>query len=435
MNSKNHMRKCIAYMLIAVMLMVLCSCGQKEEASIQEITEAEAVEKSADVQEEAITEGEAAVEADSKTGDEAVKADNKAEEDGTSEDADAIQTKSAEDSSDDGEMIDEGKQTTEPETETASKKAPLSPEEIYAQVLDGYYADLVSEFPIDNYFPMTLGTFETTIGSAIDTALNKVGYAMKDINGDGMQELLIMEVFDRGQTSYHGDKILALYTIVNDEARFLAGGWARNRFYLLNDGMIYNEGSSGADDSSFEIYSLMESSTALEQIETMDSKSEDYFERCEELGKIIEIVPIKTFSEYETTENYPESAKEFWSAVYVDPAEKTYATTGRDSFTADTSDYAMDLVFFTPTEVSGFKFNALTPVSLGDEGVTFEEKELYSLDSLVMDKAVKITMAFAGDTPNYGISYTDAGGNERRYAICQSGFDGSIYLSPYEVAK
>lgn len=67
--------------------------------------------------------------------------------------------------------------------------------------------------------------------------------------------------------------------------------------------------------------------------------------------------------------------------------------------------------------------------------MAFAEEELYSLESIVMNKAVTIKMEFAGDTPNYGISYKDAAGNERKYAVCESGFDGSINLSKYDSAQ
>lgn len=393
-------------LLICVMLLMLCACGKKEDSGLQKPTSESEAADTTETPESTAT-------------------------------VDKKDSENSADSSNDAEPIAEEKTEAmpEPEEEIIEKKAPLGPEEIYTQVLDGYYADIVSEFPIDNYFPMTLGIYEAVIGCMGENALNDMGYAMKDINEDGTQELLIMEVSNQGQTSYHGERILALYTIVNDEAHFLAGGWARNRYFLLEDGRIYNEGSSGADDSSFETYKLIENTAILEQIDSADSKSGNYRQQCDEMEKLIETVAIKTFAEYETSEDYPESAKIFWSAVYVNPAEKTFATTGSDSFTADTSDYAKKLVFFTPSAVSEFKFNSLTPVDLNGEGVAFAEEELYSLDSLVMDKAVTITMAFAGDTPNYGISYTDAGGNVRRYAICESGFDGSIYLTDYKTAQ
>lgn len=395
MCKKTHMKNWITALLICTMLLALCACGKKEDSESKKTKKAETVDN--------------------------VEIDDEAEPD--------LEVVS---SNEDVEMAEEIVEPSPEPTEEPKEKKPLSPEEIYTPVIDGYYADLVSEFPIDNYFPMTLGTFETTLSATDDEILNGVGYTIQDINGDGIQELLIIQVSDRGQTRYFGEKILALYTIANDEARFLAGGWARNRYYLLSDGQIYNEGSSGADDSSFETYILPEQSSMLEQIISEDSSSDDYELKCEEMGKLIEKIAITTFAEYETSEDYPQSAKTFWSAVYVAPAEETFATVGSDSYTASTSEYARDLVFFTPSEVSEFKFNSLKAVNSDNGELTFAEEELYSLDSLVMDKAVTITVEFPGDTPNYGISYKDAAGNIKRYAICESGFDGSIYLMRYE---
>ena len=53
------------------------------------------------------------------------------------------------------------------------------------------------------------------------------------------------------------------------------------------------------------------------------------------------------------------------------------------------------------------------------------------LQKSVSETEAADAMEFAGDTPGYGISYTDAEGNVRKYAICESGFDGSIYLLRY----
>ena len=301
MCKKTHMKNWITALLICTMLLALCACGKKEDSESKKTKKAETVDN--------------------------VEIDDEAEHD--------LEVVS---SNEDVEMAEEIVEPSPEPTEEPKEKKPLSPEEIYTPVIDGYYADLVSEFPIDNYFPMTLGTFETTLSATDDEILNGVGYTIQDINGDGIQELLIIQVSDRGQTRYFGEKILALYTIANDEASFLAGGWARNRYYLLSDGQIYNEGSSGANDSSFETYILPEQSSMLEQIISEDSSSEDYELKCEEMGKLIEKIAITAFAEYETSEEYPQSAKTFWSAVYVAPAEKTFATVGSDSYTASTSE-------------------------------------------------------------------------------------------------
>ena len=404
MRKKINIKKWMVFLVICSMLMTVCACGKNENNDSQEsVSEAEnedTTDKSGDAENDTKTESE----------------------------IDADSSKAA-------EKIEKEEPTPEPKKEIVEEEAPLGPEEIYAQVLDAYYADIVSEFTIDNYFPMTMGTFEAVIECRDEQILDEIGYTFDDINGDGTQELLIMKVSDQGQTLYYGEQILAMYTIAQDEARFLAGGWARNRYYLLNDGRIINEGSSGADDSSFETYIFMESSSVPELIDSVNSQSADYTQQLEELKKLIEKVEIKTFKDYETTKDYPMSAKKFWSKVYADPAEKTYAMTGTDSFVATNSEYARDIVFYTPSEVTDFKFYSLTPSVINDKKVVFEEKELYSLDRLVIDKAVTITMEFVGDTPGYGISYKDAEGIERRYAIGESGFDGSIYLTKYENAQ
>ena len=406
------MKKFLILLIGAAMVLGLCACGKEKNNNLQDLSQSESAEvtqKSDSAENGAAAENEETTENDAKT---------KFDESWVS--------LNEEETNDEEKTEQTPEQDIEPE-----KKAPLSPEEIYTQVLDGYYADLVGEFPIDNYFPMTLGTFEITIYCESDAVLKSVGYSIEDINGDETPELLIVKVSNQGQTAYHGEQILSMFTIKDEEAHFLAGGWDRNRYYLLTDGRIWNEGSSGADDSSFELYNFIEGSDVLEQIESKDSQSGDFAKQYEELEKLIETVELKTFAQYEPSEKYPESAKTFWSSVYVNPAEKTFATVGANSFKTENSDYAMDLVFFTPSEVSDFKFNALTPMNSDDGELTFAEEELYSLDSLIMDKAVTITMGFAGDTPNYGISYTDAAGNVRKYAICQSGFDGSIYLLKY----
>lgn len=208
----------------------------------------------------------------------------------------------------------ESKPTTEPEKEVTEEKGVPGVEEIYSQVLDAYYADIVSEFQIDNYIPMTLGTYEAAIECMGENKLGDIGYAVKDINEDGTKELLIMVVSKQGETSCHGERITALYTTVNGEARFLAGGWARNRYYLLTDNRIYNEGSSGVDDASFETFMLIENGGELEQIDAGTLESDDFEQKTAELEKLIETVEIKTFAEYETSKDYPESAKKFWSA-------------------------------------------------------------------------------------------------------------------------
>ena len=92
-------------------------------------------------------------------------------------------------------------------------------------------------------------------------------------------------------------------------------------------------------------------------------------------------------------------------------------------FTTDSrvTDFTLlDLFAEDFTETGAVIFSA-TPVELdGERG---------SLPSVMTtDTPVAVQLIFPGDLPAYGISYVDAGGNLRRFALVQSGYDGSVLL-------
>lgn len=86
---------------------------------------------------------------------------------------------------------------------------------------------------------------------------NTVGYELKDINNDDTDELFIADK----------DNIYAIYTVKNDKAVLVTEGWIRNRNYLLNDNIIFNEGSGGAANNMFGTYRLNSGATELEPLD------------------------------------------------------------------------------------------------------------------------------------------------------------------------
>ena len=66
-----------------------------------------------------------------------------------------------------------------------------------------------------------------------------------------------------------------------------------------------------------------------------------------------------------------------------------------------------------------------------NDTLTYSARELYTLTSLTPERPLVVTMVFYGDTPNNGISYVDANGQVRRFALGQSGMDGSLYLNEF----
>ena len=92
-------------------------------------------------------------------------------------------------------------------------------------------------------------------------------------------------------------------------------------------------------------------------------------------------------------------------------------------FTTDTrvTDFTLlDLFAEDFTETGAVIFSA-TPVEL--------DGERSSLPSVMTpDTPVAVQLIFPGDLPAYGISYVDAEGSLRRFAIAVSGYDGSLLL-------
>ena len=63
-------------------------------------------------------------------------------------------------------------------------------------------------------------------------------------------------------------------------------GWARNRYYLLNDGTVYNEGSGGAADTIAVTYRMAEDGISLNVIDHYSAYQDGYMEQVKELDLI-----------------------------------------------------------------------------------------------------------------------------------------------------
>ena len=89
------------------------------------------------------------------------------------------------------------------------------------------------------------------------------GYAVRDINEDGIPELFILYEDDYSDDYF----ITALYTIRDGRVVLVGAYWSRHRCTLAEDGTVYINSSSGADDSSCVSYSLRRRTGELRLIE------------------------------------------------------------------------------------------------------------------------------------------------------------------------
>lgn len=92
---------------------------------------------------------------------------------------------------------------------------------------------------LENYKTMT----PSDDVSEMVTYSKHIGYALKDLDKNGIPELLIAGA---GTDDFSQNMIYDIYTISGDTPVRLAVSGARNRFYVMTDSRILNQGSNGA---------------------------------------------------------------------------------------------------------------------------------------------------------------------------------------------
>lgn len=374
-------------------------------------------------------------------------------------------------------VVDETeKAVSEPETEVADESEdevvkPESKEEEKAETVDyeAIYKDLLDEYYVLINCPIDLD--ETKEGQAgiteaswiMDDAASSIGYAIRDLSGDGIPELTIAAIPYSG-AMYPSAEVYALFTCVNEKPQFVFEGWARNLYFWLGDGRFYNSGSNGAMYSLIGTYKLKEDGTALDcedfyftyekdesyeevgfyhnttgvydkaAAEEMDVSLEDFWAIDEKILEGVAPFELTPFSEYAYDGVLPEkkSADISENPFSVYYAEDVMAETVVE-FEADKSEYQKQVLFRMDDNaiVKDFAVNKLMLTDYVDNKMVFDEEQIYYMGDFDPAADFVLKMTFFGDTPSYGISFVDESGNTRKFAIGMSGFDGSVMLEEY----
>lgn len=338
-----------------------------------------------------------------------------------------------------------------PEFTTAPEKTDYM--EIYRPVLD----DLVElidqgageEGPKDGQN----GVWEAVQGLDRLRVATGTGYAMEDISGDGIPELLICEVSSREGLLSYGSSLLAVYTCRDNAPVLTLEGWARNRYYLLEDHTILNEGSAGAMHAIWGTYSLSEDGTEL--------KCLDYFfthEKEEDPAIIGFFHNVTGEWDIHLSEELEITEEQFWR-LREDAREKTsdvslipFAEYGYDRFGSFVQAQWLDQVKEKPQEFTEFLVNeddsqskvlltsfgtvrdfrllSLTYRESEEDGrPQFDTEEVYALEVLAEDRPLVVGISFFGTIPNNGIRFVNDRGETKTYALEVSGMDGSLLLT------
>ena len=113
--------------------------------------------------------------------------------------------------------------------------------------------------------------------------------------------------------------------------------------------------------------------------------------------------------------------------IYADYAEESF--NAYHAYWSDETDY-ITAIGFTPAEkLTNVRFGLLDWFETESWQMA---EELYTMDEIDPDHAFLAQVVFWGDMTTYGISFTDADGAERHFAVSISGKDGSLICQEYQ---
>lgn len=342
---------------------------------------------------------------------------------------------------------------TEDETEQKTKVEDIDYMQIYADVLDRYHVYITHQIDIVGGGVGLAGLEEPVMFVDAQENLNDIGFTLKDINSDGIPELLVGE---RNHYSDGANQIFAAYTLKDGEPKLLFEGWSRNRYYLTKHGGFFNEASGGAAYVSETLYSVDGNGTLVcnghyftdinedgseiyfyynttGEWDTSASEKVSYESLCElhpefyEWANQVDFVEMTPFSEHTVSEeNSPPPVTVKWES------EAGEDVSDYKAFHPYESSGIQKVVFYTDEIVTDFKVLALEETGYDENyNSIYSIDELYTLEEFVPNEPFVVSLLDYEYVPRNGFSYVDKNGRSWRFAISQSGYDGSMILEQF----
>ena len=265
--------------------------------------------------------------------------------------------------------------------------------------------------------------------------LNNVGYYYKDINRDGVPELIIES----------GSIVYGLYTYYKGQPVLLYYSWIRCPFYILSDGRVYVSGSNGMSHIYYVKYLPERGGKLLTEVKYYREwisndlfeirKNDVVMERTTDTSRFNSIIKgyenkiisgdstklSKVYTYTKPTEPTVPTEPEVTGAVvhgaYGSKAEEMGIEFSRDeAYIGDEDTYAGYFVFWTDDDISEFRFQR----RVDGEFVTIHTISDFSNSDPVVFK-------FSINSHDvYGIEYVDAQGNWYKQTIHHRSTDGIL---------
>ena len=342
---------------------------------------------------------------------------------------------------------------TEDETEQETKAEDIDYMQLYADVLDRYHVYITHKVDIFGRGVGLTGLKEPVIFVDIQENLNDIGFTLKDINSDGIPELFVGE---RNHYSDGVNQILAAYILTDGEPKLLFEGWSRNRYYVTSNGGFYKERSGGAASNSKTLYSIDENGNLVchgcyfTEPNYDWSETYHYYNTSGEL----DIECSQILSEESIYELHPEFLEWQDDRIFVELTPFSEHTVSEKNSPPpvtvkwesevgeDVSDYKafhpydssgiQKVVFYTDEIVTDFKVLSLEETGYDENyNSVYSIDELYTLEELAPNEPFVVSMIDYEFIPRNGFSYIDKNGRSWRFAISQSGYDGSMILEQF----
>ena len=146
----------------------------------------------------------------------------------------------------------------------------------YSNIINGNMAiyDSATDMAESGIWNTPAGTsYIDESGLFVSGSGNKYYYTVTDIDGNGTDELIIMETY----TDYEGNEqpnIIDILALHDDQPELILSGGYRNIVEICNGGIIKRTGSGGADTHIYEFYKIGNSS--IELLQTVESNWGEY---------------------------------------------------------------------------------------------------------------------------------------------------------------
>ena len=140
-----------------------------------------------------------------------------------------------------------------------NKNQGMKGEDLYKEILEKHIKAIEEKWDSIKLEDENMSYMYNVLAQYNKNVLSKTGYKYLDVNGDGIEELLIGEI---AQGEWKG-VIYDMYTMKDRKPVHVLSGGSRNRYFVCNNDFICNDYSSGADESGTNVYILVENSTEL----------------------------------------------------------------------------------------------------------------------------------------------------------------------------